>query len=100
MTEPTEGEWKAAEALLDAIPEYHLLTRSPTPFWKVQQVAGPLGVTEHIVRNWCERGYIRGAIKYDDPQVGWRIPRSGLIVFLAERVRAQQQQGQHGQDVG
>lgn len=87
MPEPTESEWKAAEALLDAIPEYHWLTRSDAPIWRVQQVAGPLGVTEHIVRNWCEGGLIRGAIKYDASQVGWRIPRSGLLVFLAARMQ-------------
>jgi len=90
MPEPTTEEVERAEALLAGIPELASIVRDPRPFWKASEVAAMLGVTDHIVRAWCDSGQIRGAIKYD-VNVGWRIPRSGLLVFLAARRAGGQQ---------
>jgi hypothetical protein len=89
MPEPTSDEVARAEAMLSRVPEFAPLVGDGRPFWKTGEVAGLLGVTDHIVRGWCESGQIRGATKYDQ-NVGWRIPRSGLLVFLATRQSGQQ----------
>ena len=89
MPEPTMDEVARAEEVLARIPELAPIVSDPRPFWKTGEVAALLGVTDHIVRGWCESGQIRGAIKYEQ-NVGWRIPRSGLLVFLASRQSGQQ----------
>jgi hypothetical protein len=35
-------------------------------------------------RRWCEDGLINGAAFYGE-KLGWRMPRSGLLLYLASR---------------
>ncbi len=83
-------EIQAAQQALVAIPEYDWLTRSSQPWFTVAEVAPQMGVSKETVRGWCESGQIKHATLYQQ-QVGWRMPRSGLLVFFAQRVRDSQQ---------
>ncbi|MBA3822629.1 MAG: hypothetical protein H0X24_01840 [Ktedonobacterales bacterium] len=75
-----------AEALLRPIPEYDWLVRSGKQFWKGSEVAEVFGIDSRKVAEWCADGLIVGATEFGE-KLGWRIPRSGLLVFFAERVK-------------
>ncbi len=83
-------EVQEAQRTLAAIPEYDWLTRSTQPWFSVSEIAPQMGVSKEAVRGWCERGEIQHATLYTQ-QVGWRMPRSGLLMFFAARVRAGEQ---------
>ncbi len=72
-----------AERILAQLPEYAWLTGSRKSWWTVSEVAEQLEIGESAVRSWCERGLIPGAVLHTR-QLGWRIPKSGLIQYLAE----------------
>jgi len=80
---------EAAEALLRTIPEYAWLTQSGRQIYTTAEVAEYLHIGVFAVRVRCQDGLFPGAIDYGIG-IGWRIPRSGLILYLANRV----QQGQ------
>lgn len=81
----TPEELQAAEARLAERPEYDWLVGDARKAWyQVAEVARGAGVSRDTVRNWCERGLIPGAVNYD---VGWRMPRSGLVEFFARQQR-------------
>lgn len=84
------AEVQAAQLELATIPEYDWLTQSDEPWFTVAQVAPHMGVSKETVRGWCENGHIKHATLYQQ-QVGWRMPRSGLLLFFARRVREGQQ---------
>lgn len=86
---PDEEELRVAEQQLAGFPEYDWLRLSNTLWWTVSEVAEHLGVGRDVVRAWCERHEVPGAVLYA-PQVGWRMPRSGLVVFCAKRQGWQQ----------
>ena len=93
---PDETDLEAiaeAQRLLASIPEYHWLTQSDQAWFTVAEVAPNMAVSKETVRGWCEAGQIKHATLYQQ-QVGWRMPRSGLLLFFAERVRERQQPGQ------
>jgi hypothetical protein len=72
-----------AERILAQLPEYAWLTKNAKLWWRVAEVAEHLEIGESAVRSWCERGLIPGAVLHTR-QLGWRIPRSGLVQYLAE----------------
>ena len=72
----------AAEQLLAAIPEYAWLVQSGKQWWTVAEVSEALGIGLGAVRALAERGDIAGAVLYGQ-QIGWRLPRSGLVLYLA-----------------
>jgi hypothetical protein len=72
-----------AERKLSQLPEYAWITGNPKPWWTVAEVAENLGIGPSAVRGWCEQGLIAGAVLYSR-QLGWRMPRSGLVQYLAE----------------
>jgi len=81
------SEVNAARIALDKIPEYHWLTQGPE-FFRTSDIYKRLGVNVKVVINWCEHGTrtmlpLRryGATPFGD-QLGWRIPRSALLVFF------------------
>jgi hypothetical protein len=74
---------KEAERILSQVPEYAWLITSQKPWWTVAEVSEQLGIGESVVRSWCDRGLIPGAVLHSR-QTGWRMPRSGLIQYLAE----------------
>jgi len=71
-----------ADKYLKQFTEFDWLTRNNTPWWTTSDVATNLGLGNAAVRAFCERGEIEGAIFYGN-RIGWRIPRHGLIIFLA-----------------
>lgn len=77
-----DDQLRTAEQTLRTIPEYRWLVNSEQPFWSSGNVAEHLAVSPTTVRLWCESGGIVGAAFYGG-RIGWRMPRSGLIIFLA-----------------
>jgi hypothetical protein len=77
-----EHEIAAAEQMLAAIPEYAWLVQSGKQFYTAAEVSAALGIGVGAVRALCERGDIAGAVLYGT-QIGWRLPRSGLLLYLA-----------------
>lgn len=75
----TPQELAAAEARLAARPEYAWLLQDGNWF-NLSEVAAGMGISRDTVRNMCEAGTIPGAIRYEG-QVGWRMPKSGLIEY-------------------
>ncbi len=53
----------------------------PKRFFRVREVAQILGVSVKSVRRWIKRGKLH-AIKLES---GWRISRSELLEFIAEK---------------
>jgi hypothetical protein len=72
-----------AERILAQLPEYGWLTSDSKSWWTVSEVAEHLEIGESAVRGWCEKGLIPGAVLHSR-QLGWRIPRSGLMLYLAD----------------
>jgi len=56
-------------------------------WWTAADVARMLGISDEAVRSLAERGAIPGAILHDIKRVGWRLPRDGLITYLATQRR-------------
>lgn len=75
-----------AEKVLGQIPEYSWLVQSGQQWWTVAEVSEHLNVGRDVIRRWAEQGSIAGAVLYG-VQLGWRLPRSGLILHLARLVR-------------
>lgn len=77
---------REATQALAPFPEYDWLTKSGTQWYTVAEVADQLAISKEAVRGWCERGLIVPANLYGQ-QIGWRLSRSGLLVFFARIVR-------------
>lgn len=79
----TPEELKAAESALAQRPEYGWLISTGAQWFNASEVSRGAGVSRNTVRDWCEGGKIPGALFYG-PELGWRIPRSGLVEFFYE----------------
>jgi len=77
------AELEDAEEKLN-LPEYQWLLGSAKPFWVVKEIADTLIVSPNTVKKWCADGLIPGAVDFGSG--GWRIPRTGLIIFLVSRL--------------
>jgi hypothetical protein len=93
MPEPTQEEIVRAEAILRTIPEYQaLIAYGEDP--KSSKLLGPggasklSGLSEHAIRKYADEGRLHGAINY--PDLGWRIPYSALVTFIAQVYRQSQ----------
>ena len=77
-------EWLyKARRTLKRLPEYSWLFSDGTPdWWTVDQVAERLAVSKKTVYGWC--AHIIGA-RAAEGKAGYRIPRSGLTIFLADQ---------------
>lgn len=80
------AELEAAERLLRETPEYAWITESGQQWYTVSEVVEATTVAATTVRAWCDRGQIAGAVFYGQ-QIGWRMPRSGLLLFFASLAR-------------
>jgi len=80
------------EQRLHERPEHAWLFTPSDGWYNASQVARGLGLTRPTVAAMCKRGEIPGAIWYGD-DIGWRMPRAGLIEFLVQRLDSQQQAG-------
>jgi predicted DNA-binding transcriptional regulator AlpA len=63
-------------------------------WYTASEVADKLGMSAITVRSFAARGEFPGAIQYAEQRLGWRIPRSGLITFIACRRRDTEQRQQ------
>jgi hypothetical protein len=71
-----------ATRTLRRIPEYAWLFSPVAPaWWATEQVAEAMVVSKKTVYSWCRD--IIGA-RPGEGKAGYRIPRSGLIIFLAD----------------
>lgn len=77
---------EAAEQALRHFPEYDWLTQSGQQWWAVTEIKEKLGIGEQAIRTRCENGMIPGAVNHG-VAVGWRIPRRGLLMFVASLPR-------------
>lgn len=73
-----------ALAVLNGIPEYDWLTKSGQQFFTSGEVADATHVSQNTVTTWKDQ--VTGATDYGG-KLGVRFPRSGLIVFFAERIK-------------
>jgi Helix-turn-helix domain len=67
-------------------------------WFKVSEVADPLGLSTNNLRTLAEQGKIPGAVLHGK-QTGWRLPRSGIVIFLA-RLRQEQEARGNQQTAG
>lgn len=75
-----------AEARLAQRPEFRWLAEAPDTAWfNVTEAARHIGIAASTMRKLCERGDMPGSIYYG-PDIGWRIPRSGLVEYLARAI--------------
>lgn len=74
-------ELQRAEQRLAQRPELAWLISSGKQWFNITDVANGSGLSRNTVRDFCERGRMPGAVYYG-PEIGWRIPRSGLIEFF------------------
>ena len=66
-------------------------------WYATSEAAKYLGVSADVIRAAADRGAIPGAILHE-ARVGWRLPRSGLIHYLADQRRKTLER--RGQDAG
>jgi hypothetical protein len=95
MPEPTKEEFEEALAFLRTIPEYHDLVHygddpKTNKLLTVRGASGLIGISPRIVEDYAQSGKFRGALRY--PDLGWRIPYTSLIYFMAD-LRRQSQAG-------
>jgi len=83
---PDDFRQRVALALevLQRNPDYDWLTRSSRPVFRASEVAEILSLDIKTVNSWCTDGLIEEAANFD--RAGWRLPRSSLLVFLAQRI--------------
>jgi excisionase family DNA binding protein len=71
-----------ATRTLRRLPEYRWLFSETTPDWfTTEQVAERMGVSKKTVYGWAK--HIIGA-RPAEGKAGYRMPRSGLVIFLAD----------------
>jgi hypothetical protein len=93
MPEPTNEEFEESLAFLRSIPEYHDLVNygedpKTNKLLTIRGASGLIGISPRIVEDYAESGKFRGALRY--PDLGWRIPYTSLIYFMAELRRRSQ----------
>lgn len=86
MPDGENADVQEAERWLGAIPEYDWLTTSGQQWHTAAEVSEHIAVAKDAIRRWCERGQIAGAVLYGQ-QIGWRMPRSGLLLHFARMAR-------------
>jgi hypothetical protein len=99
-TDMAASDYERAVAYLKArnIPEDVWLVGGGQQWYKVSEVAPQLGVSTDVVRTLAERGAIPGAVLHGQ-QTGWRLPHSGLVLYLA-RLRQEQEDRQARERAG
>lgn len=75
-----------ATALLRENGNYGWLLDAPYDFFTVEEVSNRLRIGENAVRSRLESKRIPGA-SYHGQGVGWRIPKNGLILYVASTIQ-------------
>ena len=77
-------EEEIAENKLRTTPGYTWLINDNKAFWTPQELEKYLGFSAQTIRRWVEAGAIPGALDFG--ATGIRIPRAGLIIYLANNL--------------
>jgi hypothetical protein len=91
-SQPTRAQLEEAEEYLRGLdlPEDDWIVKQGQQFYALGQAADNLfGLSVDAVRKRAEDGDIPGAIQLDERH--WRLPRSGLIYYIAQQRRRQGQ---------
>lgn len=73
------------------VPEDGWVLNSGQLFYRVSEVEGKLfGLNGDAIRTLASSGQVPNAVQ-PSQQVGWRLPRSGIIFYIAQVRRAQEQ---------
>ena len=78
-----------AGQLLSSVPGYEWLLRDGRAFWSPVDLEPFLGVSANTIRRWADAGLIPGALDFGS--AGYRIPRGGIMIYLASRIAGSQQ---------
>ena len=73
-----------AEQILRSTPGYDWLINDTRMFWSPAELEPFLSVSANTIRRWADSGLIPGAVDFGT--TGWRIPRAGLMIYLASRL--------------
>jgi excisionase family DNA binding protein len=65
-------------------------------WYTATEAAKYLAVSDEYIRNLAEQGAIPGAILHSARRIGWRLPREGLIHYVAEQRRNTQRRREGG----
>lgn len=90
--QPTREELDKAEAFLKMLnlPEDDWIIKHGQQYFSIGEVVDKLfGLEVNGIRKRAEDGAIPGAIQLDERH--WRLPRSGLIYYIAEQRKRQAQ---------
>lgn len=77
---------KDAQKYLSQFQEFDWMTKSGQQWYKIDEVSNGLALGEEALRRACVNGEFPGAQNYG-PGIGWRIPRSSLILWIYEQRR-------------
>lgn len=75
-------EFPAAQQFVCARPEYAWVCAHPDDFFTISDIARYTHLSRESVRGLVEGKAFPGAIRYSE-NIGWRIPRSGLVEYYA-----------------
>lgn len=81
----TPDEFREAERMVCARPEYAWLCDAAQEWFTISDIARYARLSRDTVRDLVEDRQFPGAIRYTEG-VGWRIPRSGLIEYYARKL--------------
>ncbi len=79
-----------AETLLRPIPEYGWLLNSGQQWYKLEELQTITGIGPAAWTKRCEDGRVPGAVNHGYG-VGWRAPRSGLLIYFGRLVAENRQ---------
>jgi len=78
-----------AEKILRSVPGYDWLLNDGRSFWTPQELEPFLGISFQTIRRWADAGVIPGSLNFGS--TGIRIPRGGLMIYLAGKLTGGQQ---------
>ena len=60
-------------------------------WYTVSEAARHLGISDEGMRKLVEAGQVPGSLMHGVKRIGWRLPREGLVAYLAEAHRRVEQ---------
>lgn len=78
-----------ADQILRSVPGYSWLLNDGRLFWSPTDLEPFIGFNANTIRRWVDAGLIPGALDFGSS--GIRIPRGGLMVYLASKIAGGQQ---------
>lgn len=75
--------YEEALAILQDSLSHDWLINSKVLWYSLGEVEKETGIGRESIRKWCLDGEFPEAINYDPPQIGWRIPKTDLVIYYA-----------------